>query len=147
VKNTLGEELYDWMAVLDCLHVKPLHQMPAHMGDPLCARIVGGQQRCESCGQRRREVNRRAEDPWRTVTHAGLWDWDRWERVRDERWRRDHLVSLAHAMGWCGCEPAADVQVSGQNVWATGTYRDGEDELASFTLLSGPGIAGVVAPG
>lgn len=105
MKNTFGEELLDWMAVLDCLHVKPLHQMPASMGDPVCVRMAGSQQRCESCGQDRRKVSWRAEDPWRMVTYAGLWDWDRWERARDERWAREHAVSLGHAMGWCACAP------------------------------------------
>jgi hypothetical protein len=106
VKNTFGEELYDWMAVLDCMHVVSLHQMPASMGDVVCARMKGGQQRCGSCGQSRRSVARGAEDPWRAVTYAGLWDWSRWEQVRDERWREEHLRSLGHAQGWCACEPA-----------------------------------------
>ena len=109
MKNMNGDELYDWMAVLDCKHVERLHQMPAHMGDPMCARLMAdGYLRCTSCGQARRSVARGAEDPWRAVTYAGLWDWARWEQVRDERWREQHLRSLGHAMGWCPCAAAGE---------------------------------------
>jgi hypothetical protein len=94
VKNTFGEELLDWMAVLDCKHVVMLHPMPASMGDPMCARRAGTTMTCEFCGR------------VRTVLSAGLWDWTVWERYRDERWREQHLKSLAHAQGWCPCDPA-----------------------------------------
>ena len=104
--NMNGEELLDWMAVLECGHVERLHQMPAHMGDQVCARLMnGGQERCSECGRRRRDVQRYAEDPWRAVTYAGLWDWARWEQVRDARWAEEHARSLAHAMGHCICAP------------------------------------------
>lgn len=108
MKNMAGDELYDWMAVLECGHVESLRQMPARMGDVVCARMTS--HRCTSCGVARRGiggVHRDAEDPFRTVTYAGLWDWARWERARDERWHREHVRSLGHSMGWCGCEPEA----------------------------------------
>ena len=92
--NTYGEELLDWMAVLDCKHVVMLYQgMPASMADPACIRRVGGPMTCERCRQPR------------TVLKAGLWDWTVWEQYRDERWREQHLRSLGHAQGWCVCEP------------------------------------------
>jgi hypothetical protein len=92
--NMAGEELLDWMVVLDCKHVVMLHpQMPASMGDLACKRRVGTTMTCEHC-----KVTR-------TVLSAGLWDWTVWEQYRDERWREQHLVSLAHQMGWCVCDP------------------------------------------
>jgi len=93
MRNVAGEELLDWMAVLDCKHVASLHQMPASMGDTVCARLAGQTRVCDSC---------RAP---RTVVRAGMWDWTVWEQMRDERNLEQHLVSLAHSMGWCLCEP------------------------------------------
>lgn len=40
----------------------------------------------------------------------------------------------------------AGIEVKGANTWAVGTHRDGDDELASYVLLEGPGIDGVIAP-
>lgn len=93
--NMNGEELLDWMAVLDCKHAVPLNcQMPASMGDPMCVRLPGQPMTCRHC------------NAGRTVVRAGLWDWTVWEEMRDERNLERHLVSLAHAQGWCLCEPA-----------------------------------------
>lgn len=110
MKNMNGDELLDWMAVLDCQHVERIGTMPASMGDPMCARLMAGdgdaRVRCTSCGQARRSIGGAhawADDPWRAVTYAGLWDWARWEQVRDERWRGEHLRSWAHAAGRCPC--------------------------------------------
>jgi hypothetical protein len=113
VLNMLGEELLDWMAVLDCKHVVMLHpQMPASMGDPACLRRVGTTMTCEHCTAEAARASaewpyshRRPYQVTRTVLSAGLWDWTVWERYRDERWREQHLRSLAHTMGWCACEP------------------------------------------
>lgn len=113
--NMNGEELLDWMAVLDCKHVVMLHpQMPASMGNPAALRMAGQQMTCEHCTA---EVARTLpgyphfhRPPYqvaRTVLSAGLWDWTVWEQNRDERWREKHLKSLAHAQGWCPCEESS----------------------------------------
>jgi len=105
-----GEELYDWMAVLNCKHVARLCQMPASMGDVACARLVGHEITCGECSYRPTHhkglpLGYRAavREVKRTVTRAGLWDWAVCEQLRDERWADEHARSLSHAMGACVC--------------------------------------------
>lgn len=95
MRNTFGEELLDWMAVLDCKHTPVLCRMPAGFGEAVCARLTGQTMKFPWCGTDQ------------TVVRAGLWDTDEWERLRDERMREQHLASLGHALGWCPCAAAA----------------------------------------
>jgi hypothetical protein len=91
MRNTFGEELLDWLIVLDCNHVEARYGFPASLGDPMMARVRTEPRECAEC---------RAE---RTVTYAGLYDMAVWEAARDARWDAEHLRSNAHAWGHCLC--------------------------------------------